>query len=184
MKRRIFLLMVAAAAMALPAPAQRREFLTDGEIFQIREAQEPNDRLKLYVQFARQRLEAVEKLLAGNDADRGERIHDNLQEYDQIIDAIDQNAEQAVSKRNLVRKGLELALKEEPEFLKLLQSFRARNPKDLQEYRFILAQAIDTTEASIAGLREALEKQPKGRKQEKEEKEERKKKEEERGKKN
>ncbi len=171
MKRRVVLFLFACVFSWLqPAQAQRREFLTDGEIYQIREAQEPNERLKLYVRFARERLNAAEKALAGSEASRGEMIHDNLREYDQIIDAIDRNVEQAVQRRDLARKGLELALKEEPEFLKLLESFRARNPKDLEEYRFILNQAMDTTESSIASLREALAKQPKGRKEEKEEK--------------
>ena len=180
---RLLLLVLVTALSALAVPAQRREFLTDGEIFQIREAQEPNARLKLYIQFARERLNAVEKALAGNDADRGAYIHDNLREYDQIIDAVDHNAEQAVKKRDLARKGLELALQEEPEFLKLLQGFQARNPKDLEQYRFILSQAIETTEGSIEVLREALGKQPKGRKEEKEEKQEKKKLQEPRGKK-
>lgn len=169
MKRRVFLALV-AATLALPAQAQRREFLTDGEIYQIREAQEPDDRLKLFVLFARARLDAVEKELAGNDRNRAPRIHDNLREYDSIIDAVDQNVEQGLKRRSLMRKGLEAALKAEPEFLKLLEAFRARNPKDLPEYRFILTQAIETTEAGITALREALEKQPKGRKEEKEEK--------------
>ena len=170
MNRRLFLLVAASAFLAPALPGQRREFLTDGEIFQIREAQEPNARLKLYVQFARGRLDAVEKALAGSDPDRAAYIHDNLREYDQIIDAIDQNAEQAVKRRDLARKGLELALKEEPEFLKLLEAFRARNPKDLEQYRFVLTQAIETTQGSIEVLRDALGKQPKDRKGEREEK--------------
>jgi len=165
----------AGTGLAQPATAQQREFLTDGEIYQIREAQEPDQRLKLYVQFAQQRLDAVEKELAGSDADRARRIHQNLSEYDRIIDAIDRNVEQALGRHDLMRKGLEAALKAEPEFLKLLEAFRARNPKDLREYRFILDQAVETTKDSLEGLREALAKQPKGRKQEKEEKEEKKK---------
>jgi hypothetical protein len=168
-------ILLALAAVAPPARAQRPDFLTDGEIEEIREAQDPNERLKLYTKFAAERLEAVEKALAGNEAGRAETIHTSLTEYNQILEAIDKNVDQAVSRRDLMRKGLEYALKNEPEFLKLLQSFQSRNPKDLEEYRFALSQAIDNTKDSIAGLQEVLQKQPKDRKAEKEaEKEEKK----------
>ena len=157
--------LVLAAALALPAPAQWREFLTRGEIAQIREAQEPNKRLKLYVEFVRQRLAAVEKELVTKDAQRARRIHNSLWEYDRILDAIESNVEQAVDKRERVRKRLEQVLKAEAEFLKLLESFRARNPRDLSEYRFILDQTIDTTQSSLQWLRQAQEKLPKGKKE-------------------
>ena len=156
-----------AVALALPVQAQWREFLTPGEISEIRKAQEPNMRLKLYVGFARQRLAAVEKELAGKDARRARRIHASLSEYDRILDAIEANVEQAVDRRDPVRKGVERVLKAEPEFLKLLESFRALNPRDLSDYRFILDQTIDTTRDSMQRLRKVLEKMPKGRKQKK-----------------
>ena len=152
--------------LALPAFGQRREFLRDGEIAEIRDAtEEPNKRLKLYVQFAERRLAAVEKLLAGSEPERGQTIHDQLYEYSQIIVAIDHNVDQYMSRREIIKKGLEEALKAQPEFLKLLASFKARNPKDIDEYRFILAQAIDDTEISMEGVQEALGKQPRDRKE-------------------
>ena len=175
---------ILAAVLVLGANAQRREFLSDGEIAEIREAQEPNERLKLYTKFAQQRLELVEKALAGSEANRAEQIHTSLTEYNQILDAIDKNVDQATGRRELMRKGLEYALKNEQDFLKLLQSFQARNPKDLDEYRFALSQAIDDTKDSIEGLREALGKQPKGRKEEKEDKQEKKKADQQKGNKN
>ena len=159
-----------ATLLALPAQAQWREFLSQDEIQQIRRAQLPNKRLKLYAEFAGQRLATVEKELAGNDARRARRIHARLSEYDQIMDAIAANVEQAVSRRDPVRKGVEGVLEAAPEFLKLLESFRARNPKDLSEYRFTLNQTIDTTQDSIQSLQQVLEKLPKGKKEKKSDK--------------
>jgi hypothetical protein len=171
MRQAVLTAVLAAIVLSLLAVAQRREFLTDGEIEAIREAQEPDQRLKLYTQYAQQRLELAEKALAGSEADRARQIHTALSEYNRILEAIDANVDQAVTRRDLMRKGLEYALKNEPDFLKLLESFQARNPKDLDEYRFALSQAIENTKDSIDGLREALQKQPKGRRQEKEAKE-------------
>lgn len=168
MKQRVWLAGLLVLLLASAAAAQREEFLTDGEISLIREAQEPNKRLKHYVDFAQQRLAEIEKALAGNEPKRGDFIHQYLREYDSIIDAVDRNVEQALTRRDLARKGLEIAVKATPEFLKLLQGFRARNPKDLDQYRFILDQAIEDTESSIGTLRAALDKQPKDRRAERE----------------
>ena len=51
-----------AFAMGVVA-AQDRDFLTSDEADQIREAQEPNARLKLYVDFAKQRVAMIDQLL-------------------------------------------------------------------------------------------------------------------------
>jgi len=67
----------------------------------------------------------------------------------------------------LLRKGLELAVKEEPQFLKRLQALEAKNPKDIEDYRFILRQAVETTQDSLESLRGHLGKLPPDRKAEK-----------------
>jgi hypothetical protein len=154
-------------ALALPLCAQQREFLTDGEIDAIREAQEPVKRLQLYVQFAKQRVDTVAKLFQSTEANRGRQIHDALYEYDRILDAIDKNVDQAQQNRDVLRKGLEAALEQEPGFLKQLETVRAANPADLEEYRFALDNAIGNTRDSIDGLAGVLKKQPAIRKEQK-----------------
>ena len=86
-----------AIVFCVLATAQRREFLTDGETEAIREAQDPNERLKLYTDFAHQRLWLVEKALAGSEADRAQQIHTTLSEYNRILEAIDANVDQALT---------------------------------------------------------------------------------------
>ena len=51
------------AAVCL-AQDQDRDFLTPDEVEQIRDAQEPNQRLMLYVRFAKMRMDIIQNYLA------------------------------------------------------------------------------------------------------------------------
>src|SRR5512135_2117170 len=72
---------------------RRRDPLTQPEIDQLRDtAQEPDERLKLYVKFARTRLDALEKARTDAKAgDRGRQIHDCLQDFLDLYDELNDN---------------------------------------------------------------------------------------------
>ncbi len=170
-------LLAAALAAPVSAAAPQREFLSDSEIGQLREVQDPSDRIRLYMTFAKDRLDALDKELARESAERAGAIHDLLSEYDRIVDAAGDTVDLAATRHALVRKGLAVAVKEMPEFLKRLRAVEAKNPKDIEEYRFILEQAIETTVSGLEDFKGELAKLPLDRKAEKElEKEERKRK--------
>jgi hypothetical protein len=140
-----FLLVLFAAALCL---AQDHDFLTPNEVAQIREAQDPNDRLTLYVHFARMRMDLIEQYLAKEKPGRSVFIHDNLEDFSQIIEAMDSVADDALRHSRAIDKGMLLLLDAEKEFLDKLTKIQESDPKDLDRYKFVLTEAIDTTSDS------------------------------------
>jgi len=141
--------------LAAPLCAQR-DFLTADEIDQIKEAQEPAERLKLYARFAKERMELVQKLSAKEKAGRSLLIHDALEDYSNILDAIDDVTDDALVRKLEVKLGLDAVVATEKQAMPILQKLQDSHPNDLSRYDFALKQAIETTQDSLEASSEDL----------------------------
>jgi hypothetical protein len=133
---------------ALLVHAQDRDFLTPDEVDQVREAQDPNDRLLLYVRFARQRMDLLQQYLSKEKTGRSIFIHNTLEDYSHIIEAIDTVCDDALKHNRPIDKGLPAVLSAEKEFSDQLNKIQDSEPKDIERYKFVLTEAIDTTNDS------------------------------------
>lgn len=135
-------------ALCAVAFAQERDFLTADEADQVREAQDPNDRVKLYILFARQRLDLLQQMVSKEKAGRSAMIHDTLEDYTKIIEAIDTVADDALKRKLPINIGMASVTAAEKEMAEALQKIEAMQLKDRARYDFALKNAIETTQDS------------------------------------
>ncbi|MDA1313576.1 MAG: hypothetical protein O2968_09600 [Acidobacteria bacterium] len=149
----VLLCMLLTAGLAL-LPAQDflgggRDFLTPHEADLIRVAQEPNERIEQYMHFARLRLELVRQTLLKEDAARSKLIHQNLEEYGRIIEAVDLVIDDAAADKIDLTKGLGLLAEQEKEFLAVLEKIQEAPADDSWAYEFVLEDSIEITRDSM-----------------------------------
>ncbi len=126
-----------------------RDFLTSDEIEKVREAQEPNERLKLYVLFARQRMDQLQQLLSKDKKGRSVRARELLSDYSKIIDAIDTVSDDALKRHGTITEGTTAVSAAEKKFLAQLQKISDSAPADAGLYEIELKEAIESTSDSI-----------------------------------
>jgi predicted nucleic acid-binding Zn-ribbon protein len=148
-----------------PSTAQaRHDPLTPIEIDQLRDAaQDPEQRLKLLITFARARLDAVQKAQADpKAASRGQQTHDRLQDFLDVYDELDDNIDMFDDRRADLRKPLKNILEADTEFQAKLQALKASassTPEEYRQYDLLLANAIDTLNDSSQDHRQLLTEQ-------------------------
>jgi len=152
MKHGVLLLGFLAASQL----SAERDFLTSDEADQVRLAQDPNDRLKLYLHFAKQRLNIAQSALAKEKPGRSILVHDALEDFSQIIDAIDTVSDDALKRKLDIKEGMAAVSGSEKELLAGLEKIQESQPKDLGRYEFVLKQAIETTRDSLESSSEDL----------------------------
>lgn len=144
------LTLAGALLVTLAAPClAEKDFLTSAEVEKVREVQEPNERLKLYVLFARQRIDQLQKLLEKDKQGRSLGVRELLVEYAGIVDAIDAVSDDALRRHVNIEIGRLDVRDAERKFLTLLEKIQSGAPADLDRYDIELKEAIAATSDSL-----------------------------------
>ena len=160
---------VLAMLLTIPAAGQNRaghDPLNPAEVDQLRDtAIEPNQRLKLYVQFARTRMNSIDQLISDPKAkERGGQLHDLLQDFATLTDEIADNVDMYHGQDWDIRKSLKLVIEGDSEFqlkLRKLSDF-AKDPKNADEAeqdKFVLRDALESLNNNADDARHAMQEQ-------------------------
>jgi hypothetical protein len=152
--------------LATGAKAQRhnRDPLTPPEVDKIRDsAMEPEIRLKLYVEFARARLDKFQQVRSDPKAtDKDEQTRVALQDFMDVYDELNVNVDTFADRGNDLRKALKPVIEADTEFGAKLRAFKsslASSPEEAGKYDFLLGSALEAVDAGAKDHRDLLAEQ-------------------------
>lgn len=157
-------LMLGYSLLPLAWPQSRREPLNRVEIDQLRDAaQDPATRIKLFIEFARARLVALEQMRADPKVtDRAQQTHDKLQNFLDVYDELNDNIDTFVERKSDLRKPLKAVIEADSEFgakLRALKSSLETSPGEAQRYEFLLNNLVDAVDGGAQDHRQLLAQQ-------------------------
>jgi hypothetical protein len=166
MKRSFILAFMITSLAIAHSFAQSHADLAPAEVDQLRDSMmEPDTRLKLFVKFARVRVDALEQVRIDPKiapADRPSQIHDKLQDFLDIYDELNDNIDMYVGRKDDIRKPLKTIIEADAEFqtkLKAFQDSLGSSKENTKPFEFVLSNVVDTLNTSADDHRKLIQEQ-------------------------
>ena len=140
---------------------RRRDPLNPLEIDQLRDAMlYPDERLKLYVKFSRDRMTKLEQMRSDpKTTERARQTHDMLEDFLAVYDELNDNIEMYVGRKDDIRRPLKVVIEADIEFqakLRALKDAANTNAAEAKQYEFLLTDALDTVDSSADDHRKTV----------------------------
>lgn len=131
------------------AQAVQKDYLSNLEADKIRDAETPNERIKLYLQFADDRLKKFQYELDHPSQTRhGEMLNYLMNSYIGCVDDASDLIQEGIEKQQNIRAGVDLMSTKAKEFLETLKKI-STDAKEIEIYKFNLDDAISGTQDAI-----------------------------------
>ena len=167
MKRKLFFALLSAAMVfgacgVLPgrAFAQRadKDYLSSVEAEKIRDAETTNDRIKLFLIFAKDRLTKFQYELEHPSSNKHtEMLNYLLNSYIGCVDDAADLIQLGLEKQDNIRQGTDLMAAKCKNFLEILKKYSASGP-ELEVYKDNLDDAVEGTEDALREAEKARKK--------------------------
>jgi len=161
-RRRAALCVAVLLALFSTLHAQRRrDPLNPLEIDQLRDAMlDPDQRLKLYVKFSRDRMTKLEQMRSDpKTIDRARKTHDMLEDFLAVYDELNDNIDMYVGRKDDIRKPLKVVIEADTEFqakLRAVKNSANTSTAEASQYEFLLTDALDTVDSSVDDHRKTV----------------------------
>ncbi|MBI2819710.1 MAG: hypothetical protein HYX73_07005 [Acidobacteria bacterium] len=149
MARLAILVLVCSPGAVLPAHTQD-DYLTEGEISAVRDAQEPDKRMILWMDLAQRRLDAVKQAVATLKPESGRAIQESLDEYIHIMEALESTILDARDRRVPLSKGLKDVEERGNLYLNYLRTLNSEAIPGWKDFEYTLEEAMDMTKDQLA----------------------------------
>jgi hypothetical protein len=150
---------VGAMASARPAATQesRKDYLTATESDKIRDAYEPGDKIKLFIQFADDRLKKFQYELNRKTPEgrRAEILNGLLNAYQSCVDDAADQINLAREKQVDIRPALKIMDAKTKDFLAVLDKLNQAGGPEFDTYKENLDDALEGTHDAINDVTEA-----------------------------
>ena len=148
---------VTLSARCVQAQEEKKDYLTDAEGDRIRDAVTPPERMKLFVEFAGDRLKKFQYELTRTvpEGRRSEILNGLLNAYAGCIDDAADQIEVAREKQVDIRASLKVMQTKGKEFLEALQKINQGGP-EYDIYKDTLQDAIEGTQDALSDVDKAL----------------------------
>lgn len=154
------LLLTLGTLACTPARAQRpdKDYLSDIEADKIRDAETPNERVKLFLTFAEDRLKKFQYELDHPSQNRhGDMLNYLMNSYSGCVDDAADIIQVTLSKQGDIRAGIDLMAAKTKDFLVILQKYQSSGP-ELDIYKDNLDDAIEGTQDAMNEAEKARKK--------------------------
>jgi len=154
--QKYFVVATAALFFAAALPAQvQKDYLSTLEADKIRDAETSNERIKLFLEFADDRLKKFQYELDHPSSNRhAEMLNYLMNSYIGCVDDASDLIQEAVEKQQNVRAGVDLMATKAKEYLATLQKI-STDAKEIEIYKTNLDDAIEGTQDAVKDAEKA-----------------------------
>ena len=155
----LFALVLVLIAPPVPAAAaQEKDYLSSVEADKIRDAETVNDRIKLFLTFAEDRLKKFQYELEHPSANRhGDMLNSLLNAYVGCVDDAADLIQLGLEKQDNIRQGIDLMASRTKDFIAVLEKISTDGP-DRELYKENLDDAIEGTRDAMNDAEKAKKK--------------------------